>query len=176
MHVGLDTDISYVLDLQRRWSNNVGFLPRQTHERYLSRRQTLVVLQDGQHAGYLCWTCRPDGLVRVIQVAVDPELLRTTIGTKIMRHLHRAAVRGACSVIRLRCRSDLPANQFWPALGMRATATIVRPTVRGLPLLEWTAQVTDTTSVAHALATKSRPFTRLKGYPVPHLDPDSLIG
>jgi hypothetical protein len=35
----------------------------------------------------LIWTFRPDGLVRLPQVAISPELLRTTLGTRLMRSL-----------------------------------------------------------------------------------------
>lgn len=155
-------DLKYLIHLQKAWSNNVGFLPRCAFERYIDLRQILLVRENDAPAGYLIWTFRRDGVVRIPQVAVDFDLLRTTLGTKIVQHVKRAAIRGHCSILRLKSRSDLSANRFWPTVGFQPTAVITHPTHRGLPLLEWTAQLTDAATIAHTLATAGRPFKRSK--------------
>lgn len=160
VRTGTIRDLAYLSDLQSRWSQNVGFLPRCVLERYLDREQVYLVAENTQQAGYLIWTFRPDGLVRILQVAIEPELLRTTLGTKVMRSLERRAITGNCSVIRLKSRSDLPANQFWPMFGFKPTAVIARPSNRGLPLIEWTLQLLDPATIAHAIATNGRPFRK----------------
>lgn len=145
------SDLRYILHLQNLWSNNVGFLPACTFERYIARRQILLVLQNDEPAGYLSFTTTHKGLLRVPQVAVDPQLLRTTIGTKIMRHLERAAIRNNLALIRLTSRSDLPANLFWPHLGFHPTAILTPQTKRQLPHIEWSKQLVEPTSIAQAL-------------------------
>lgn len=169
-------DLKYVVHLQNTWTNNLGFLPRVAFERYIAGRQCLLVRENDEPAGYLVWTFRKDGIVRIPQVAIDHDLLRTTVGTKVMKHLRRAAERGHCSIIRLRSRSDLPANQFWPTLGFKTTSVIARPSHRGLPLLEWTCQLLDPTKIAECLATAGKPFKHSKGAPAPFVDIPFLNG
>ena len=163
--VARPADLMYVVDLQRKWSNAVGFLPASALDRYIENGQCLLIRENDVPAGYLIWTARKrDGLVRVIQVAVDPDLLRTTLGTKVMRHLERAAIRAECSIIRLKTRSDLNANLVWPTLGMAPTAYIVRPSQRGLPLIEWTRQLASVTTAVAAITSDGR-TNRRRGTP-----------
>lgn len=168
VRVARPSDLSFVLHLQKTWSNNVGFLTKAAHTDYLDTKQTLLILENGSPAGYLNWTCTRAGLVRIPQLALEPELLRTTIGTKIMRHLRRAAVRGNCSIIRARSRSDLPVNLFWPQLGFSLTATFLNPTTRGLPLFEWTCPLIDSTDLIQGLITAGkslRPLLKKRSHP-----------
>lgn len=163
---GKPTDLPYLIHLQKQWSQNVGFLPSSAFKRYLSTNQVLLVNEGGLEAGYLIWTFRHDGLVRIPQVAISPELLRTTLGSRIMNSITRSARSHSCSIIRLTSRSDLAANKFWPLFGFTPTAVIARPTTRGLPLIEWTLQLTDAATIAHLLATGGRPY-RLGKRPPP---------
>lgn len=156
IRIAKSSDLSFILKLQKTWSNNVGFLPKCAFERYIEARQVLAVTQGGELAGYLIWTFRKDGLVRLPQVAIEPELLRTTLGTRLMHRIETAARKGECSVIRLTSRSDLHANTFWPELGFILTATLARPSHRGLPLLEWTKQILPTTELARVLTAGRR--------------------
>jgi N-acetylglutamate synthase-like GNAT family acetyltransferase len=163
-------DLSFLLHLQRTWSNNVGFLPRQCFERYTLSGQILVVTENATPAGYLSWTAAPNGLLRLPQVAVHPDLLRTTIGTKLLRHVVRAAQRHCCSVVRLTSRSDLPANDFWPTLGFRCTAILTPKTTRNRPLLEWTLPLISSDALLTATS-RHRRLARLES----ELLPDSLL-
>lgn len=138
-------DLAYVVHLQRLWSNQVGFLPRSALDRYIDSHQTLLVKENGQHAGYLNWTVARNGLLRFIQVAIDPPLLRTALGTKLVQHTEDAARRNNCSLIRFQCRTDLFANHAWSALGFRPTALYQRPTARRKPCIEWTKLLIDPT-------------------------------
>lgn len=150
-------DLSFLLHLQRTWSNNVGFLPRACFERYTESGQILIVTENDTPCGYVSWTCSPSGLLRLPQVAVHPDVLRTTIGTKLVRHCIRAALHHRCSVVRLTSRSDLPANEFWPTLGFRCTAILTPRTTRNRPLLEWSLPLIS----ANALTTATSRHRRL---------------
>ncbi len=165
IRTGNTNDLNYLKALQKQWSANVGFLPAVALKRYLDNKQVLLIDEGGLEAGYLIWTFRNDGLVRIPQVAISPELLRTTLGTKAINTIIRSARRSHCSIIRLTSRSDLPANKFWPLFGFKPTAAIARPTTRGLPLIEWTLQLVDTATIAHMLATGGRPFKLGKALP-----------
>jgi hypothetical protein len=161
--LAIPDDLPYVLHLQQKWSNNIGFLPKIALERALNKKEILVVRENGDPAGYLYWTARADGLIRVIQCAVDPQLLRTTIGTKIMRHLERAGLRAECSILRLTTRCDLPANEFWPELGMNMTGVLTPHTRKGHAHYEWSKSLLSPTKLATAIATGRRPFKRDRG-------------
>ena len=154
--VASEQDVPYLIHLQKAWSQNLGFLPRCTHERYAENKQCLIAWENDEPAGYLNWTLNRKGLCRIIQVAIEPDLLRTTLGSKIMRHIERQAVKGRCSIMRLTTRSDLPANNVWPTLDYKPTATFQRSTTRGLPLIEWTKQLVDVTMLALNLCTNGR--------------------
>lgn len=158
VRVARSSDLPFVVHLQKVWSDNVGFLTRAALREYIDSKQLLLVYENNAPAGYLSWTCTAKGLVRLQQVAIDAELLRTTLGTKIMRHISRAGIRGNCSIVRLRSRSDLPANLFWPELGFILTATFLNRTKRMLPLLEWTFPLYDPSSLAQGIITHGSSF------------------
>lgn len=164
------SDLAFLLDLQRKWSNNLGFLPRACFERYTESGQILVVTENNQPTAYVSFTASSSGLLRLPQVAVHPDLLRTTIGTKLLRHVIRAALHNRCSLVRLTSRSDLPANDFWPTLGFRCTAILTPQTTRNRPLLEWSLPLIS----SDALLTATSRHRRLTRCESPLL-PDSLL-
>lgn len=149
-------DLNFVLDLQRRWSNALGFLPKCCHERYINAGQVLIVLDNGLRAGYLNYTVTPRGLVRLPQVAVDASLLRSAIGSLLMRQITTAARRGHCEAIRLTSRSDLGCNLFWPTAGFFFSCLTRPNSTRGYPLLEWTLPLYDPTEIALAFVKTAR--------------------
>jgi len=156
-----ESDLTFVQHLQRTWSNNLGFLPTSALQRYLRLRQCLLVLENDTPAGYLNWSLSRKGLLRIIQVAIDPDLLRTTLGTKVMRHVERAAHRGHCSALRLTSRVDLPANQFWPILTFQPTAVLQPRTTRNQPHIEWTKPLLSPANIAAILTAPNRhPHTK----------------
>lgn len=168
------TDLAYLIKLQKQWSNAVGFLPRAAFVRYIDEHRILCVFENGQHAGYLTWALRRDGMLHIPQVAIEAELLRTTLGTRLMHRIEKAAIAGSCSVLRLRSRSDLSANTFWPTVGFSLTATIARPTTRGLPLLEWTKNLLRSQDLATIFQNNGRPTRLYRRRPVPHVVHDHL--
>lgn len=135
------TDLKFIVSLQRRWSNTIGFLPACTHQRYIEAQHVLLVLENDEPAGFLNFTVTPKGLLRVPQVAIHPELLRTTLGSKVMRTLIRTANRNSLGAIRLTSRTDLLANLFWPNFGFKPTAILTPKTKRNKPHIEWTLQL-----------------------------------
>jgi len=136
-------DLPYIVHLQRIWSNQVGFLPKSALERYIDSKNTLLVKERGQHAGYLNWTVTRNGLLRFIQIAIDPPLLRTALGTRLVNFTEDSARRNKCSLIRFQCRTDLFANHLWQALGFYPSAIYHRQTARRKPCLEWTKNLIE---------------------------------
>ncbi len=158
VNVATTKDLPFIVHLQRHWSENVGFMTRAALKAYILDARILIVRQNAEEAGYLAWTCTKEGLVRMIQLAVDPQLLRTHLGTKMTNHLKRAAKRGHCSLIRHRTRSNLEANYLWPDLGFTVTGVYLNPTKRSLPLIEWTLPLLSPNLFAHAFTSSNGSF------------------
>lgn len=134
-------DLSYVVKLQRVWSNAVGFVTRSGLRQKIQRDQVLVVRVGGLEAGYLLHGCARDGVLLCSQVAVAPEVLRSTLGTQLLVEMFSRAFRYDAGLIRLRCRRDLEANRVWPRLGFVRSAVIRRKSSRGVEVWEWSRGV-----------------------------------
>jgi N-acetylglutamate synthase-like GNAT family acetyltransferase len=144
-------DVAFVVHLQKLHSGALGFLPRQTHERYIAMSRVLMVQENGCPAGYLNWLCTPAGLVRIPQVAVHPDLLRSHIGTQLIAALRAAALAGNCTTIRLTSRSDLACNAVWPTLGFTPTGYTTPANARKRPLIEWSLRLYSPAELQAAL-------------------------
>ncbi len=169
LHLAGDADLSYVLHLQKVWSNQVGFLPKPALQRYIDNRTTLLVRLNNQAAGYLSWQLTKKGLLRLIQLAVDPELLRGKLGTDVMDYIELAAKRGSCSVIRFCARTDLACNPFFQDRQYQTTAIYERPSARRRPLIEWTKCLINPMKLTEALISRSTKHVRRKQFPEPHV-------
>lgn len=162
-------DLSYVIHLQKTWSNQVGFLPKAALQRYIDNRATLLVHLNGQHAGYLSWQLTRKGLLRIIQIAIDPELLRGQLGTALVAYIEAAARRGSCSVIRCQTRIDLDVNLFANVRGYHPTAIFQSPTARRRPLIEWTKCLFDPVILTRALLNRKVRYHRKSPIPLAHI-------
>lgn len=145
------SDLPFIDALTKKWNYNIGFLTKKALTEAIAQKHILLTLENNQPAGFLNWGIRDDGLLRIYSVAIEPELLRTTLGTKICHTLERAGRRASCSILRLTSRQDLPANQFWPSLGFHMTAVLTPKTKKGLLHLEWTKPIYDPTLVTLAI-------------------------
>lgn len=130
-------DLHYILHLQRTYSNHLGFLTTQAHREYIARQGVLLTLENDEPCGYINFRISPRGLIRIPQIACDPEVLRTSIGTKLINHLRSQATEAHCYLLRALSRTDTPAHLFLPAVGFKPTAIFPRPSTRALPVVEW---------------------------------------
>ena len=130
-------DLSYLVALQNKWRHTVGFLPTQVFTRYVDAGQIAIAEENGWPVGYVNWCGTAKGILRTIQVAVEPEMLRDKVGSSLMQIMRQFASAHELSLIRLTSRVDLQANKFWPTLGFSPTAIFKRHTQRNLPLIEW---------------------------------------
>lgn len=131
-------DLSLVLHLQAVYSDALGFLPRQTHQRYIDANQVVLVCENGTPAGFLSFIPAKTGVCRIPQVAVHPDLLRTALGTTLIGCIAGAALNGGCTMLRLTSRSDLLCNAAWPVLGFVPSGYQTPRNSRKRPLIEWT--------------------------------------
>lgn len=114
-------DLKAIDSLRRGEQEAVGFLPMSRYEIEITRgRNTVMVLREnGDHVGFLYWT-RGWPVATIQQIVIRGDARRIERGT--------ALVDAACAEmaaqrrygVTLRCRADLPAIEFWKALGFRA--------------------------------------------------------
>ena len=138
VRIATGSDLSYVVEQQRRWSNALGFLPKVAHARYVDAQRVIIAMHNGQRAGYANMIISRKGLLRLPQIAIDKELLRNGIGTALMDALIKIGTAHGSDAIRLTSRKDLEANDFWPTTGFYLSLTTRPDNARHQPLLEWT--------------------------------------
>lgn len=131
-------DLNYLHDLQRRWSKNLGYLHKLALSSLIDSDCAWKINENHQSAGYLLIYPQKLGILKIVQVAIEPELLRTTLGTDLMETLIAAALNHNSTTIRLNSRQDLPANQFWPTLGFTHSATTRSKNKKYPYMFEWT--------------------------------------
>ena len=128
--VATDRDLNYVISLQRRFADQLGFLTKQTIVEYIGRNQIWIEHENDQPCGYLIFAthkCRPQFVrdpttLRIYQTAIQLDAQRELHGTSITKALQKYAQRLKFRRIHLWCASDLPAIKFWNDIGYTPTA------------------------------------------------------
>lgn len=132
------SDYPFVAALQRRYSADVGFVCHSAWRRYIDDGRCILSLSRGQPAGYILFNPCKTGLVRFLQIAISPELLRSRLGTMTMDLLEHAARTNECSIIRGTARLHSLGYLFCQAYDFTPTAVFNQPTTRRQPRIEWT--------------------------------------
>lgn len=121
------TDEDFIVELMRRDTDALGFIPRPALHDRITRRGRFILQRDGfgRRRGYLLHgPPRPNQPLRIYQVCVDVDHRRILHATQMLDELLRRAREGGATEILLRCATDLAANAFWRAIGAIPTATI----------------------------------------------------
>jgi hypothetical protein len=156
--IATEADLFYVLNTQRKYTNDLGFIPRHGFQREIENGHILLLRHNAQSAGYLLWTSNHRGLLRVIQLACDPDLLRTYVGSALQTHLERAAIQFNCTTIRAKSAADVRYNVFAPALGMHPTAIYRPKNVRDRAIIEWTRNLIPPVTSHASLVVHAEPI------------------
>lgn len=131
-------DLTFVDKIQKLHRNSVGFLNRSALEAYIHAGHCTLIHCNGWEAGYVIHPPNTNGITRLAQIAIHPDVLRSTLGTQLMATVEASAIMEAQTAIRLRSRQDLDANLFWPKLGYTLTAIHTAQGRKNLPRYEWT--------------------------------------
>lgn len=112
--------LRFLLDLQRKFSNQVGYLPGAAFEKYLEWSRVLLVRENTEPAGYILtrnrlnsarW-CRP-----IIQAAICYDAQRRHLGLTMLEQIARDAKRQLLEGMQCWCAADIDAVAFWQAAG-----------------------------------------------------------
>ena len=113
-------EAAIVIDLHRRLSEFLGFIPRDGIREHIALGHVLIARRDGEPCGYVIRGALRTGLfrhTRIFQLAVEPSRWRHEIGTELTRHVASDALSACSPALRLHCRDGIPANAFWQAIG-----------------------------------------------------------
>jgi N-acetylglutamate synthase-like GNAT family acetyltransferase len=134
------SDLTYVLHLQKRFSNALGFLPKAALEWYVDHRRLRLASDGRQPCGYvvgrssLRWNRQ---ITPITQAAVDFDEQRRGAGLDLVGHVENEARQAGQSALQAMCRADLDANAFWRAAGFEEIGRYLTQTARGKEIICW---------------------------------------
>ena|SRR5258707_9743680 len=133
-------DLSFVLELQRKFSNQIGFIPRVGSEWYVDSGNVKIVLENGDPAGMLLGRqqYRWQPLLRpIFQAAICFDAQRRHHGLALLERLKLEAIAAGQIGIQCCCREGLEANEFWKAAGFVPVCYMTPETARKRDVICW---------------------------------------
>lgn len=136
-------DLDTIIELQKRDSNKIGFLPVAAIEEYMQMRAVTTAVYRNGVIGYALgrpslryarW-CRP-----ITQLVVTAVHRRQGIGTALATAMIAAARADGMTAVQAWSRDDLDAAHLWRSLDFTAVASREPPTARGIPATLWRLQ------------------------------------
>jgi ribosomal protein S18 acetylase RimI-like enzyme len=133
-------DLAYVVALQKRNHEALGFIPRAALAEKIELGRIWLARENGDPAGYLHHGSLAGPEVRIFQAAVQYDARRRRHGLALVAGLLRRAADAGARGVSLRCLDALDANDFWTDAGFERIGT--EPGARGT-LNVWAARLDD---------------------------------
>ena len=110
--------LAFVGALSRKHYEEIGFLPKPRLEQYYQDGQLWMQTENGEPCGFLVWG---NGwpVLRVYQVCIQYDAQRRLHGAELVGRLIRKAEAEGYERISAWVADDIPANDFWNAMGFR---------------------------------------------------------
>lgn len=130
--------VAFLDALQRQATEEVAFYPRSALERALHRDEITTSFENGEPCGYL-WhgPMRPGRDVVIYQAVVHYDLRRRMHGFRMLASVASRALAAHATGIRCRCRSSIPANDFWAAADFQCIGVVPGGMRRGAQINVW---------------------------------------
>lgn len=148
------SDLDLVVDLQRKFSDHLGFIPRTAVESLLLARSALITTQNGQPAGAILYkpTLRHDPrALPILQAAVYRDAARRHHGLSMIEQLAMIARQEGRSMLQCWAAADLPDLDFWTAAGFERIVTREGGSRRGRDLILYRRPLTPTADIYRIL-------------------------
>lgn len=142
-----ESPIEYIVALQRKHYEALGFIPRPRTEEYLRRGQVLLAHENGEPCGFLTYGMGWPTL-KVYQACIQYDARRREHGMALVGRLIARASRSGHSMISLWCADDLESNEFWKACGFVFGGQREGGTKRGRKHNLWLYRVPETPALA----------------------------
>lgn len=124
LRCGRVTDLAFLVALQKRCTDEVGFLPRAASVELLEAGGVVIGRENGDEAGALLWRptmrCQP-GTASIVQAAVAMDAQRRRLGLEMVGKVCQLVAPVAC-VVQCWCAADLESNEFWRSAGFELVA------------------------------------------------------
>jgi len=133
-------DLLFIRDLQRRFSNQIGFFPPAATQREIEWGHVFHAGLNEDDAGFLLVQPALGGqrtTAAIIQAAVRMDAQRQKIGLALVEAIASKAQAAGSTILQCFCRQDLEANLFWQAAGFDAIATRRGGNAHGENLILW---------------------------------------
>src|SRR5687768_5602326 len=140
------SDLAYVVALQKRNHEALGFIPRAALAEKIDLGRIRLVAENGDPAGYLHHGSLAVPEVRIFQAAVQYDARRRHHGLALVADLVERARDAGARGVSLRCLDFLDANDFWRAAGFERIGT--EPGARGT-LNVWAARLNEPAAGTH---------------------------
>lgn len=134
--------LDYIVDLSRKNSEAIGFIPRPKLEKYIESSQVAVELENGDPCGFLVWGSGWP-ILRIYQTCIQYDARKLEHGAALVAKIESVAAKRGCSAVSLWCASDLDANSFWSAMGYRMAGEKNGGSKRGRQLIRWQKLLPD---------------------------------
>ena len=134
VRTALLSDLSYVMELQRRNRESVGGLPRPAIQERIEKGTLALGILNDEPCGYLMFD-QGGGVLRIPQACIQYDARRSAYGHALVGWV---LARWQADEVRLRCAADVEANLFWQDLGFVCTAIVDGGVRRGRLLNCWT--------------------------------------
>jgi ribosomal protein S18 acetylase RimI-like enzyme len=137
-------DVAFMVDLARRDTEALGFMPRQAVLESVDRGQGLVVTDGSEVVGFALTSQHGKYAGVIVQAAVIRDCRRAGAGSVLAFTARRRLGERGCAVAGLSCRKSLVgALSFWEAAGFARIGSIAPNSTRGLPLEVYRATTLD---------------------------------
>jgi len=112
-----DQVMPFIVDLARRMTDELGFVPRHAYARDLPLGLVDIQLENNEPCGFLYHgPIRPGHRVTIYQTAIAMDARRRASATALVMNLIQRANLAKARSITLRCAVELDANLFWRAM------------------------------------------------------------
>lgn len=140
VRTGTKSDIDAIKAIADREKDALGFVHRGALVRAAGRNELVIASIETVVVGFCQLYRRQDGIITVYHFAVVSEARGLGIGRALLAHLAADARTQQMKAIRLKCPSDLPANDFYARNGFKRMAVDAG---KARPLSVWEYHVSE---------------------------------
>src|SRR5579864_1675478 len=123
IHISQPTDLTYSVDLAKKHSDALGFIPRQAVENHLLTGHIRMARENGDPCGFFL-TSGLQRQVRIFQACVQMDARGLDHAKNLLSDLVVRSAAAGAERITLHCRDELESNGFWSACGFTLASII----------------------------------------------------
>ncbi len=145
IRIATAADLKFVDDLQKRFANCLGFLPRVALENLVSQGAMRIAEENDDAAGYILsrphlrWQPR---MRSITQAAVAMDAQRRHHGLALLARIEHESRSAGLLAIQACCAVGLDSNDFWRAAGFLPIVHMRPKNVRGREIICWRKSLT----------------------------------